>query len=133
MCGRAGKEAVFRALYTASFRVARPKISLCLDRATEGTRGLLQGAMTANLFACRSEQGPPMNFQNSSSVPPVGEPAHQLRFVSLFDPGRGMSVPCDAKGRVNMDDLTERLKNAYLGARALVGREYAFPTVELLH
>jgi hypothetical protein len=32
-----------------------------------------------------------------------------------------------------MDVLTERLKNAYLGARALVGREYAFPTVEPLH
>ncbi len=74
-----------------------------------------------------------MNSQNCPAVPAAGEPAHQLRFISLFDPGRGVSVPCDAQGAVNMNDLTERLKNAYLGARALVGREYAFPTVELLH
>jgi hypothetical protein len=61
------------------------------------------------------------------------EPAHQLRFASLFHPGRGVSVPCDANGDVHMDDLPERLRNAYLGARALVGREYAFPTVVTLH
>lgn len=32
-----------------------------------------------------------------------------------------------------MDELSERLKNAYLGARALVGREYALPIVEPMH
>jgi hypothetical protein len=74
-----------------------------------------------------------MSVQNHPARPAAAEPAHQLRFVSLFDPGRGVSVPCDAQGEVNMNDLTERLKNAYLGARALVGREYAFPTVERLH
>jgi hypothetical protein len=74
-----------------------------------------------------------MNVQIFPSLPAAAEPAHQLRFVSLFDPGRGVSVPCDAQGGVNMNDLTERLKNVYLGARALVGREYAFPTVVHLH
>jgi hypothetical protein len=54
---------------------------------------------------------------------------HQLRFVSLFDPGRGVTVPCGADGSVDMDTLTERLRNAYLGARALIGREYAYPVV----
>jgi len=29
-----------------------------------------------------------------------------------------------------MDELTEHLKNAYLGARALIGWEYALPVVE---
>lgn len=58
---------------------------------------------------------------------------HRLRFASLFRPGSGISVPCDARGEVHMDDLTERLKNAYLGARALVGREYAYPVVEPVH
>lgn len=58
---------------------------------------------------------------------------HQLLFASLFHPGRGISVPCDAHGEVHMDDLSERLKNAYLGARALVGREYALPIVEPMH
>ena len=57
----------------------------------------------------------------------------QLRFASLFDPGRGITIPCDASGEVQMDELSERLRNAYLGARALVGREYAFPVVETLH
>lgn len=55
---------------------------------------------------------------------------HHLLFASLFHPGRGISVPCDAHGVVHMDELSERLKNAYLGARALVGREYALPIVE---
>jgi hypothetical protein len=59
--------------------------------------------------------------------------AHQLRFSSLFHPGRGVVVPCDAKGEVDLDTLTERLRNAYLGARAMIGREYTFPTVESRH
>ena len=59
--------------------------------------------------------------------------AHQLRFSSLFVPGRGVVVPCDAKGDVDLDALTDRLRNAYLAARAMIGREYAFPTVEHHH
>ncbi|MDQ7744787.1 hypothetical protein [Hydrogenophaga pseudoflava] len=58
---------------------------------------------------------------------------HRLLFASLFHPGRGVAVPCDAQGEVHMDELTERLKNAYLGARALMGREYAYPVVEAVH
>lgn len=58
---------------------------------------------------------------------------HRLLFASLFHPGRGVSVPCDARGEVHLDELSERLKNAYLGARALVGREYALPIVEPMH
>ena len=56
--------------------------------------------------------------------------SHLLRFTSLHDRGRGVSVPCDAAGNVDMDSLTDRLRNAYLGARAMVGREYSFPTVQ---
>ena len=59
--------------------------------------------------------------------------AHELRFTSLHDPGRGVSVPCDSAGTVDFDSLSERLKNAYLGARAMVGREYSFPTVRRAH
>ncbi len=57
----------------------------------------------------------------------------RLLFASLFQPGRGIAIPCDAHGEVHMDDLSERLKNAYLGARALVGREYAHPVVEAVN
>lgn len=58
---------------------------------------------------------------------------HELRFVSLFDPGRAIAFPCDAEGHVDLDGLPERLKVAYLGARAMIGREYRFPVVEAVH
>ena len=59
--------------------------------------------------------------------------SHELRFASLHDPGRGLVVPCDSQGHVDLDTLSERLRAAYLGARAMVGREYAYPTVQLTH
>jgi hypothetical protein len=57
--------------------------------------------------------------------------AHALRFASLFHPGRGVVVPCDERGTVEIDALDERLRLAYLGARAMVGRDYAYPVIEL--
>ncbi len=53
----------------------------------------------------------------------------QLRFQSLFDPGRGFAFPCDAQGHVDMDALSERARNNYLYARAMIGREVATPSV----
>jgi hypothetical protein len=53
----------------------------------------------------------------------------ELRFASLFHPGRGVAVPCDAAGQVNLDALSERLRRAYFGARAMVGRDYAYPVI----
>jgi hypothetical protein len=53
----------------------------------------------------------------------------QLRFQSLFDPGRGYAFPCDAQGHVDLDCLSERARNNYLYARAMVGREVATPAV----
>lgn len=65
------------------------------------------------------------------ALPSPGEAcSHLLRFASLYDPGRALAVPCNAAGIVDMDSLTQRLRTAYLGARALVGREYACPTVQ---
>lgn len=58
---------------------------------------------------------------------------HELRFVSLFDAGRAIAFPCDAEGHVDLDHLSERLRVAYLGARAMIGREYGYPTVETVH
>jgi hypothetical protein len=51
----------------------------------------------------------------------------ELRFQSLFDDGRGLAFPCDAAGRVDLDALSERARNNYLGARALIGREFSMP------
>ena len=58
-------------------------------------------------------------------------PTYQLRFASLFDPGRGMAFPCDERGRVEMDSLSDTARRNYLYARAVVGREFATPTVML--
>jgi len=66
----------------------------------------------------------------ATPAPGAQATAHELRFDSLFHPGRGVTVPCDASGRVDMDTLTERLRNAYLAARAMVGRDYACPRVQ---
>lgn len=54
----------------------------------------------------------------------------QLCFRSLFAMGRGFAFPCDAQGRVELDSLTERMRNNYLFARAMVGRDLAVPAVE---
>ena len=53
----------------------------------------------------------------------------ELRFQSLSDSERGYAFPCDPKGLVNLDQLSERARNNYLYARAMVGRELAVPAV----
>jgi hypothetical protein len=54
---------------------------------------------------------------------------YELRFRSLFDPGRGYAFPCDRSGRVDMDSLSDRSRNSYLYARAVVGFELSRPDV----
>ena len=54
----------------------------------------------------------------------------QLRFASLFITGRGFAFPCDRQGRVALDLLSERARDNYFRARALVGRELSLPAVE---
>ncbi|HEY0825673.1 MAG TPA: hypothetical protein VGD76_17940 [Ramlibacter sp.] len=56
--------------------------------------------------------------------------AYQLRFQSLFHSGRGFAFPCDPSGRVDLDRMSERARNNYFYARAMVGRELAAPAVE---
>jgi len=55
------------------------------------------------------------------------------RFEVLYRPlehaGRYYAFPCDACGRVELDVLTEKERNNYLFARAMVGRMVAPPTV----
>ena len=55
----------------------------------------------------------------------------EIRFQSLFNPGRGLAFPCDARGHVDMDALSERGRQNYLFARAMVGREFATPNVSI--
>ena len=55
--------------------------------------------------------------------------SYEIRFQSLFHEGRALSFPCDAQGRVELDSLSERARQNYLYARAVVGRDYANPAV----
>jgi len=65
-----------------------------------------------------------------SALNPSTHPGrYQLRFESLFQQGRGLAFPCDGQGHVQLDDLSERARCNYLYARAVVGREFATPTV----
>ncbi len=56
-------------------------------------------------------------------------PCFQVRFASLYVPGRAMAFPCDDKGRVDLDALTDRARDNYLFARAMVGRDFSAPCV----
>ena len=55
---------------------------------------------------------------------------YELRFRSLFDEGRRFAFPCDARGRVDMDAMTERARLNYFYARAVIGRELSMPAVQ---
>jgi len=67
-----------------------------------------------------------------SHLPTLQSPGDrfELRFHSLYKPGRAYSFPCDAGGRVNMDALNDGERDRYLYARAIVGRELSRPAVQ---
>jgi len=54
---------------------------------------------------------------------------YQLRYQSLKRQENVLEFPCDAQGRVEMNGLSERARNDYLFARAVVGFEFARPAV----
>lgn len=54
----------------------------------------------------------------------------RLCFRSLLEGGRHFAFPCGADGRVDLDAMSERLRNDYFYARAMVGRELARPAVQ---
>jgi len=54
---------------------------------------------------------------------------YELRFRSLCNQRRGLTFPCDATGRVDLDALGETALKNYLYARAVLGHEYAYPQV----
>ncbi len=63
------------------------------------------------------------------SIQPQRRDQFQIRFASLFREGRALSFPCDACGNVPLDELSDRGRSNYFFARALVGREYATPSI----
>lgn len=54
---------------------------------------------------------------------------YELRFESLFQTGRALAFPCDQHGGVTLDALSDKARQNYLFARAVVGRDYASPIV----
>jgi hypothetical protein len=55
--------------------------------------------------------------------------AYELYFPSLSLSCHALSFPCDERGQVRLDALSERARNNYLYARALMGHDYGLPTV----
>jgi hypothetical protein len=71
------------------------------------------------------------------SMSPLLEPGvcralYELRFSSVISGGRNFAFPCDAQGHVDISDLSERSRNDYFYARAVVGREVSPPCLALL-
>jgi len=66
---------------------------------------------------------------NASSVSCRPGSGFRLRFESLLDAGHGLDFPCDHRGRVDMDTLSERCRTNYLYARAVIGHVFSMPTV----
>ena len=60
---------------------------------------------------------------------PILSTTFELRFDSLSDSGHAYSFPCDSAGNVDIDLLSETLRESYLFARASVGFELCYPVV----
>ena len=54
----------------------------------------------------------------------------ELRFEPLAANAPAYAFPCDQQGRVDMDALGERARDAYLYARTVIGREFLMPRVQ---
>lgn len=68
----------------------------------------------------------PQPIEPAAAMPGLG---FELRFQSLFHQGRALAFPCDERGTVNLDGLSERARNNYFFARGGVGRDFASPAV----
>ena len=70
-----------------------------------------------------------MHIQPAPLASTVANASFELRFESLFHSGRALAFPCDARGCVDLDGLSDPARRNYLYARAVVGREFANPSV----
>jgi len=60
---------------------------------------------------------------------PTAAPIAQLQFVPRTAGLRLLAFPCSPGGQVEIDGLSAQDRIDYLFARALRGRDYAFPVV----
>ena len=64
--------------------------------------------------------------------PIEGSPRSAALYTLVYSPIRGggcFAFPCDEAGTVEMNTLSDRARDNYLLARALVGRDFHSPTV----
>ncbi|MDM0116661.1 hypothetical protein QTI66_31465 [Variovorax sp. J22R133] len=70
------------------------------------------------------------SFGEAVAATSHAEPASfVLLFRSLVQSGQAFAFACDPHGHVDMDGMSERLRNNYLYARAMIGRDLDFPSV----
>jgi len=55
--------------------------------------------------------------------------AFELRFEPLIAAQAPLSFPCDAEGRVDLDELGDRARRDYLFAHTLIGRHFTLPVI----
>ena len=74
-----------------------------------------------------------MNASHAPSFAARSRGCFELRFRSLFQEGRALAFSCDADGSIDLDQLSDRARQSYLYARALVGRDFAQPEVNAVY
>jgi hypothetical protein len=69
---------------------------------------------------------------NESATCAANGARYELRFINLFNRGRGYAFPCNAEGLVALDTLSDRGRSNYLYARVVVGNELSTPIISLV-
>ena len=57
----------------------------------------------------------------------------ELRYRSVSPHRCGFAFPCDERGQVSLDELSDVARDNYLYARAMVGRDLLLPQVLPVH
>jgi hypothetical protein len=70
---------------------------------------------------------------DSSNAACLDEAHFELRYHSMSPHRCGYAFPCDADGRVNIDDLSDQARENYLYARAMVGFDLQHPQIVPAH
>ena len=70
------------------------------------------------------------DLSSSHTATAQAEPSvFTLLFRPLWHAGRAFAFPCDPQGQVDLDAMSERARNNYFYARAMMGRELSYPSV----
>jgi hypothetical protein len=62
-------------------------------------------------------------------LPSADERHYELRYMGLFNSGRGYAFPCNEAGQVDIDRLSAKGRLNYFYARVVVGTELSMPSI----